>query len=214
MSKGQSIIAFILVLGVAGPSLADNLLLNPGFESGEMSPWEEVWIGDDENPPTHPLWSLSHPDWPEPWGAPEGDYYALTHDAEIAIYQAIEPTPATQITDFSFQNKQMLLFKDDRYYAGLVCRFEDPAGEVPYIQNIIEIPVGEEEWLLYDGLTDLQSLAAMVEEAGPEGPWLIGVGLVGTTSATTTTDAWTLVPEPGGLALLSIGALGLLRRRR
>ena len=68
---------------------------------------------------------------------------------------------------------------------------------------------------LYDGLSDLQSLAAGIENTGPDGATLLGVGIIGHENASSITDGWTLLtPEPGTICLLGLGICVLRRGRR
>ena len=189
----------IAVALLAAPAAAatTNLIGNPGFEAGALSPW---FNGDDASNPFGAR---------EPWNVTDTDAHSGRFSAQAIddyeIRQNFDPVPVADVKQLSFwlrhPNEQFgsvaaVYF----YYAGAA--FGDVAVAL----------TSSDAWEFFDLTSELDA-----------GQILTGFGVYGYTSGTDAVERVRLddvsilvdrVPEPAALALFGLGAFGLAIARR
>jgi hypothetical protein len=197
MQVGKFLTIGIVLTAAAGfaaaPALADqNILLNPGFESGSLSPWfqDETFQGTEN-------WNVTSAD------AHTGSFSA-TCVGDRSIRQNFTPTPASQITQIGFWLRQPSVGGTIGDSGSVAVKFFFPGGPITFFRNT------SNAWQFYD-----------VTEFLPANETLQGISIFGYSddfggeNRTFLDDLVVqVVPEPSAMLLCLLGLLSLPMRGR
>lgn len=184
-------LAFAVVFGIlaTAPALAVNILSNPGFESGSLSPWFQAQdFGGPEN------WNVQS-------NIVHSGSFAATDVGNKLIYQAITPTPTSMITEVSFWIRNM----DSGALINAVQLDYSDSTSSQFI--ITETNTDWQQFNVTSSLTSGKTLVGF-------GIWGFLGGGAGEDRTYLDDAVINAVPEPATLAAIGIGAAALLRRRR
>lgn len=174
------------VLLAATPVLGDNILVNPGFESGGMDPWyQDADFGGPE-------------DWNVTSAEAHTGTYSATDDGNKRIRQDFAAIPTEDITEISLWLKQ-----PEATIASIHFFYSDGSDDQGGILNLLGT-----DWEFFDVTNqlapgkELTGFAIWGYMGGPKGP------------DRTYLDDVRVIPEPAMLSLLVLGGLAMARRRR
>jgi hypothetical protein len=129
---------------------AENILQNPGFESGQMAPWFEDQVFDGNE-----AWHVTSAD-------AHSGLFGATAVGDRSIRQNFEPIPAIYISQIGFWLRQPSVGPPIADSGGIAVRFHFPQGPITFFQNTTNT------WKFYD-----------VTEFLPQNETLIGISIFG-----------------------------------
>lgn len=169
---------------LCAPAVAGNILINPGFEDGILAPWyQKADYGGPEN------WNVTAAD------AHTG-LYSATDRGNKLLAQDFAPIAVADILEASVWVKNL-----DASINAVYFEYSDSSTH----EEILFHSNGE--WNYWD----VTSFLAPGKELVSLGLW----GVSGGATERTYVDDWVLevIPAPASLTLLSLGLLGVRRRR-
>ena len=184
-------IATMGMLAGAGVASAQNVLVNPGFESGVLSPWFQ----DRDLSPAGVNWHVSAAE------AHSGDFSALARGNK-SVRQNFPAIPASSVAEVSFWIRHPIAPQPGEGSNVAINYFYDGNQFGPEFL----MRVNDSEWTFFNvtGLLDrtrmLTGFAVWGYTSIPEPPTFLD-------------DVVLRVPEPSGAACASMVMCGLLRRR-
>jgi len=179
---------FLVAIALIGAAKGSQILINPGFESGSLSPWFEGQVFDGTN------WTISSTN------CHTGSFCA-TNNGNNELDQTFTSIPVGEITDISFYalhtSASVIALAVDLLYAG--------GGDDEFV-----VDTTGTSWNFFDVTSDLRTTGSLIG-IGFFGN-SAGVTFLDDASITATTSA----PEPASAAflLVGLGVLAAAARRR
>lgn len=213
-------ICVALLLTVGRAATAAMLIENPGFETGDIEPWEHYQFVD----PAHSVPPPPEETWYATEDNPHSGNYCAAGIGSNYIFQQRFFYPDLELADiveFSFWVRQEYVPNQLFPLVNLVFD-DDPYDWRPGIGHLRGLDLNGTEWTHYDGMAMLQDEWEFAERIlGPE-TTLVSVGIMGFFPGMSGeppnhvyVDDWVLrTPEPTSLMLLGAGGCALFRRRR
>jgi hypothetical protein len=178
--------AIAVTFGIAGSSLAMNLVSNSGFESGVLSPW----VQDSNFAPADEDWNVTNAD------SFTGSFSA-TDVGDKGLFQGFTVPNKFHITDVSFAIRNL----DGSLNAYDLIYSDSTKGTFLYFPT-------DGNWHVVDVTANVDTTKVL------SGIRIFGVS-GGDTQRTFVDDVQVdAVPEPATMAALGVGAMAFLRRRR